>query len=139
MLMPPDPMAAPQKAQPAAARDPEPWLGPEGRPLSVAVVTSHPIQYAAPLYAYLNQDPDLKLTVLYCSDVSLRGALDAGFGRGVAWDVDLLAGYDAVFLGPRARTRALGGFWSLICPELVEQLVRDRYDVVWIHGQQFAA
>jgi glycosyltransferase involved in cell wall biosynthesis len=105
----------------------------------VAVVTSHPIQYAAPLYAYLNRDPDLQLTVLYCSDVSLRGALDDGFGQPVAWDVDLLAGYTAVFLGPRARTRSLGGFWSLICPELVRELGRDRYDVVWIHGQQFAA
>jgi glycosyltransferase involved in cell wall biosynthesis len=131
-------MHAPERAQPAERR-PEPWLGPGHRPLEVAIVTSHPIQYAAPLYAYLNRDPDLTLTVLYCSDVSLRGAHDAGFGHAVAWDLDLLAGYDAVFLGPRAKQRSLGGFWSLACPELIAELTHERYDVVWIHGQQFAA
>lgn len=132
-------MPVPQIAQPDARRVPEPWLGAGHRPLELAIVSSHPIQYAAPLYAYLNRDPDLNLTVLYCSDASLRGAHDAGFGRAVAWDVELLAGYEAVFLGPRARTRSLGGFWSLACPELVVELSRRRYDVVWIHGQQFAA
>jgi glycosyltransferase involved in cell wall biosynthesis len=105
----------------------------------LAIVTSHPIQYAAPLYAYLSRDPALAVTVLYCSDFSLRGARDEGFGQNVAWDVDLLAGYDSVFLGERARTRSVGGFWSLVCPELAWELRRGRYDAVWLHGQQFAA
>jgi glycosyltransferase involved in cell wall biosynthesis len=108
-------------------------------PVRVAIVTSHPIQYAAPLYAHLSRDPALQVTVLYCSDVSLRGARDPGFDRAVAWDIDLLAGYDSIFLGERHRTRSLGGFWSLVCPELCREIVRDRYDVVWIYGQQFAA
>ena len=108
-------------------------------PVRLAIVTSHPIQYAAPLYAYLSRDPALALTVLYCSDQSLRGELDPGFGQPVAWDIDLLAGYDSIFLGRRALTRRLGGFWSLVCPELGWELRRARYDAVWIHGQQFAA
>jgi glycosyltransferase involved in cell wall biosynthesis len=105
----------------------------------LAVVTSHPIQYATPLYAYLNRDPELEVTVLFCSDISLRGAEDPGFGRPVAWDVDLLHGYTAVFLGERASARSKAGFWSLVCPELILELRKSRYDVVWIHGQQFAA
>ena len=59
----------------------------------IAVLNSHPIQYFAPLYAYLNAAPDLDVTVLYLSDVSIRGAKDSGFGREVKWDLDLLAGY----------------------------------------------
>src|SRR5215216_5830713 len=59
----------------------------------IAVLNSHPIQYFAPLYAYLNRAPDLDVTALYLSDVSIRGGKDAGFGREVKWDVDLLAGY----------------------------------------------
>lgn len=105
----------------------------------LAIVSSHPIQYAAPLYAHLAREPDLELTVLYCSDSSLRGERDRGFARGVAWDVDLLAGYDSIFLGSRHRQRAGAGFWSLVCPELVRELSRRRYDVVWVHGQQYAA
>ena len=67
------------------------------------MLNSHPIQYFAPLYAYLNTAPDLEVTALYLSDVSIRGGKDSGFGRDVKWDVDLLAGYRSVFLG-KART-----------------------------------
>ena len=72
------------------------------RPFRIAVVNSHPIQYFAPLYAHLNKDPHLELTVLYCSNSSLRGGIDAGFKQTVKWDVDLLAGYQPVFLGVRS-------------------------------------
>ena len=65
----------------------------------VAVVNSHPIQYFAPLYAYLNRDPALEVTALYCSDFSLRDGIDPGFKRTVTWDVDLLQGYPHVFVG----------------------------------------
>jgi glycosyltransferase involved in cell wall biosynthesis len=105
----------------------------------LAIVTSHPIQYAAPLYAHLSRDPELEITVLYCSDFSLRGARDPGFDRSVTWDIDLLGGYASVFLGERHRTRSVAGFWSLVCPELAWEIRRSRYDVVWVHGQQFAA
>ncbi len=60
------------------------------RVFHLAVVNSHPIQYFAPLYAYLCRDPSLKVTALYCSDFSLRGAVDPGFKQAVTWDVDLL-------------------------------------------------
>src|SRR6266550_8505019 len=65
----------------------------------IAVLNSHPIQYFAPLYAYLNAAPDLEVTALYLSDFSVRGGTDAGFGRPVRWNFDLLAGYRSVFLG----------------------------------------
>ncbi len=105
----------------------------------LAIISSHPIQYAAPLYAHLSRDPELEITVLYCSDFSLRGERDPGFSHAFAWDVDLLGGYDSVFLGARHRTRSLAGFWSLICPELIWEIRKGRYDAVWIYGQQFAA
>jgi glycosyltransferase involved in cell wall biosynthesis len=105
----------------------------------IAVLNSHPIQYFAPLYAYLNAAPDLDVTALYMSDVSIRGGKDVGFARDVRWDVDLLAGYRSVFLGKGAHTRELGGFWSLIAPQVWSELRSGRYDVVWLHGHQYAA
>lgn len=109
------------------------------RPFRIAVVNSHPIQYFAPLYAYLNRDPFLEITALYCSDSSLRGSVDPGFGRPVAWDVDLLAGYDVKWLGERAKTRSPGGFWSLVCPEVWREIRDGRFDAVWLHGYAYAA
>jgi glycosyltransferase involved in cell wall biosynthesis len=109
------------------------------KPVRIAVVNSHPVQYSAPLYAYANRDPRLEITALYCSDYSMRGARDPGFGREVRWDIDLLAGYRAVFLGPRAATRSIDGFWSLVVPELWREIRSGRYDAVWLHGYGYAA
>src|SRR5690242_15869257 len=105
----------------------------------IAVLNSHPIQYFAPLYAYLNTAPDLKVTALYLSDVSLRGGRDPEFGRDVKWDIDLLAGYDSVFLGEAAHTREPAGFWSLIAPQVWRELRSGRYDALWLHGHNYAA
>ena len=109
------------------------------KPFRLAVVNSHPIQYFAPLYAYLNQDPALEVTALYCSDISLRGGVDPGFGRAVKWDIDLLAGYRPVFLGETAARRVPGGFWSLVCPEVWAEVRSGRYDAVLLHGYAYAA
>ncbi|MEO6222976.1 MAG: glycosyltransferase family 4 protein [Vicinamibacterales bacterium] len=108
------------------------------KPFRVAVVNSHPIQYFAPLYAFLNRDPSVEVTALYCSDISLRGGMDPGFGQEVKWDVDLLEGYASVFLGD-ARHRVPGGFWSLVCPEIWTEIRSGRYDAVWLHGYAYAA
>src|SRR5918993_266864 len=96
----------------------------------LAIVNSHPIQYFAPLYAFLNRDPALDITALYCSDFSLRGAIDPGFKQAVKWDVDLVSGYRSVFLGKAAKKRTPRGFWSLICPQAWSQIRSGRYDVI---------
>jgi glycosyltransferase involved in cell wall biosynthesis len=105
----------------------------------LAVVNSHPVQYFAPLYAYLSGDQDIEITAIYCSDSSLRGGMDPGFGQPVTWNVDLLAGYRSIFLGRRARDRTPRGFFSLVCPEIWRELRTGGYDAVWLHGYAYAA
>jgi glycosyltransferase involved in cell wall biosynthesis len=102
------------------------------------VLNSHPIQYFAPLYAYLNAAADLEVTALYLSDVSIRGGKDAEFGRDLKWDLDLLSGYGSVFLGKAAHARNLGGFWSLLAPQVWKELRSGEYDVLWLHGHNYA-
>jgi glycosyltransferase involved in cell wall biosynthesis len=105
----------------------------------IAVVNSHPIQYFAPLYAYLNASEDIEVTALYCSDFSLRGGNDPGFNRPVTWDIDLMAGYRPVFLGERSKVRVPGGFFSLIAPEIWREVRSGKYDVLLLHGHAHAA
>lgn len=103
--------------------------------IRIAVLNTHPIQYFAPLYRYITDNAaPIDLTALYCSDYSLRGAVDTGFSRVVTWDVDLREGYKHRFLGPRAKQRTPRGFWSLWVPEIWSELRRERYDVLWLHG-----
>ena len=105
----------------------------------IAVVNSHPIQYFAPLYAYLSADDHLDITALYLSDASLRGARDPGFGVDVKWDVDLLAGYDAVFVDEKVRSRMPTGFFSLVAPAIWRRVREGGYDALWSHGHGYGA
>ncbi len=109
------------------------------RKFRVAVVNSHPIQYFAPLYAYLCTDPAIEITALYCSDFSLRGGMDPGFRQRVTWNVDLLHGYRVIFLGARAKKRSPRGFFTLICPEVWRAVRKGGYDAIWLHGYNYAA
>lgn len=106
----------------------------------IAVLNSHPIQYFAPLYAFLNKDEGLDITALYCSDFSLRGGLDPGFNHSVTWNVDLLSGYRSVFVGnERSKKRTPKGFWSIIAPEIWREVRNGQYDVLVLHGYAYAA
>jgi glycosyltransferase involved in cell wall biosynthesis len=96
----------------------------------VAVVVSHPIQYFTPLFTRLTQRARMDLTVVYGNDAGLRPAFDAGFGREVTWDLDLIGGHKHVFLsrGPRALGAVRPtGFMRLAG-------VLRRQDVVVVHG-----
>ena len=62
------------------------------------VFALHVIQYQAPLYAELAQRDDLHLHVVFFTDKGASPYFDAGFGRRVQWDIDLLAGYEHSFL-----------------------------------------
>lgn len=116
-----------------------PSTGQASRPIRIAVVNTHPIQYFAPLYAALNRADDLEITALYLSDFSLRGAHDRDFGKAVTWDVDLLAGYESRFIGRNVGTIEPYGFFSTVSPALFAEISPKRYDALWIHGHGYAA
>jgi glycosyltransferase involved in cell wall biosynthesis len=84
-----------------------------------------------PLYRLLAQDPRLRFTVVYASSGGVRPA-DAGYSSPVAWDVDLLSGYDSIFL-KRAHTNPIGGF-GLRDLDVVPVLRRLRPEVFWQFG-----
>ena len=88
----------------------------------VAFLNTHPIQYFAPLYAYLNASEDLEVSAIYLSDYSIRGSHDAAFGQSVKWDIDLLAGYEAHLVKGFESRNEMRGFLSAIVPGLWHDL-----------------
>jgi glycosyltransferase involved in cell wall biosynthesis len=81
------------------------------------VLDFHPIQYHTPLYQALTSRGNVRLRVLYLHDAGHRPIIDPGFGVPVAWNIDLLAGYDHGFLaarGPWASRSAVGRMISWI-------------------------
>ncbi|RJQ48206.1 MAG: glycosyltransferase family 1 protein [Gammaproteobacteria bacterium] len=99
----------------------------------LAYLVSHPIQYQAPLLRLISAEPDIDLTVFFCSDLSAREYHDKGFGAPVRWDVPLLDGYRHEFLPAVGGTDQLS-FWRPLNYGLALRLVEGRFGALWIHG-----
>ena len=100
----------------------------------LAVLASHPIQYQAPLYRLLANQPEIDLHVYFCSQWGVEPYYDSGFGERLSWDIPVLGGYRSTFLtnfSPRPNPSRMGG---LVNPGIISSIVRGRYDAVWIHG-----
>jgi glycosyltransferase involved in cell wall biosynthesis len=102
-------------------------------PYRLAAVTSHPVQYQAPLFQRLASHPDIELTVFYGDDRSVAGDVDRGFGLRVQWDRPLLEGYRSIFL--KRTARAPGLVRSLVADaRIIPHLFKGRFDAVFIHS-----
>lgn len=100
----------------------------------LAIITSHPIQYQAPLFRALAAEPDIDLTVFFGSDHGVSSnKVDPGFGKAFAWDVPLLEGYRHVFL-KNSRKGVNVNDWRLDGPGLAAYFARERYDAVLVFG-----
>ena len=100
----------------------------------IAVVTSHPIQYQAPLFRAISQQSDIDLTVYFgCDYGSNATKVHPGFGKAFAWDIPLLDGYKHVFL---KNSKADVGVddWRLDGPELKSYFESNQYDAVIVFG-----
>ena len=103
------------------------------RPYRLAILISHPVQYFSPLFRRLAEQPEIDLTVLYCS---LQGAAimnDPGFGVSFAWDIPLLEGYCYKVLRNFWPGR-LKGFFSCINPGVATELSKGGYDAAIMFG-----
>lgn len=105
----------------------------------LAVLTTHPIQYQVPIWKLLASRGRVPLKVYYLSDAGLRAHHDPGFGRQVAWDIDLLGGYDHA--SAKVRTSAQqSSFWWLRLSEDIAARARDEgATTLWVQGWQVAA
>lgn len=101
--------------------------------VSLVYLVTHPIQYQAPLLRRIARESNIRLTVLFCSDLSTRNYYDAGFGRQFTWDVPLLGGYEHRFL-PHLGGNDLLSFWRPFNYALLPALRAAGCDVLWIHG-----
>ena len=72
-------------------------------------------------------------------DQGLKARFDPGFGKSLAWDVDLVGGYECEFLDA-SRGPRIDSFWSLRLKHGFGRALREMgADVLWIQGWQVAA
>ncbi len=103
----------------------------------IIFLNSHPIQYFAPLYKFMNDD-GVVTKAWYCSDESIRGALDKQFGVDVKWDIPLLNGYQYQFFKNYSWKPSQGtGFFGLINLGIIKQLFKIQKSVIVVHGWNY--
>lgn len=101
------------------------------RAIRVAVCTTHPIQYQAPIWRRLAECPELELCVYFGSSMGARQYRDSGFGCEVKWDVPILKGYAHKFVGQDDQAQ-ITDFWTPSGAGLEAQLTEYRPEVIVI-------
>jgi glycosyltransferase involved in cell wall biosynthesis len=107
--------------------------------LRVLLVSSHPVQYAAPVFRRYADDPRLDVLVAFCSLQGVERAIDPEFDTEVAWDVPLLDGYPWVHIVNRSLRPRVVGSVGLVNPGLWSLVRRGRFDVVVCYGYRAAS
>ena len=100
----------------------------------LAVLTSHPIQYQAPLFRKLALHPEIEIMVYFCWNFGVgEEQYDPGFGKKIKWDIPLLEGYRYKFL-PNISPKPSSSFFGQTNPAIIKELLKHHYDAIWIHG-----
>ncbi len=104
----------------------------------LAVVTTHPIQYNAPLFALLAERGNLDVKVFYTWGESvLKNKFDPGFEREISWDIPLLSGYNYSFEKNVSNEKGSHHFYGIDTPGLNKNLQDYDPHAILLYGWSF--
>ncbi len=104
----------------------------------LAIITTHPIQYNAPLFALIAKEPSIELMVFYTwGKASIGAKYDPDFGSIIKWDIPLLEGYEYRFVVNTSKVPGSHHFRGIINPTLNQEIEKWGADIVWVWGWSF--
>ena len=104
----------------------------------LAIITTHPIQYNAPLFQLLSDRKHVAIKVFYTWGESASGnKFDPGFNRHVEWDIPLLEGYDYTFVKNVASSPGSHQYKGIQNPSLINEIQQWGANAVLVFGWNF--
>lgn len=104
----------------------------------LAIITSHPIQYNAPVFAMLAGNKKIAIKVFYTWGQTQEGIkFDPGFGKNIEWDLPLLQGYEYTFVRNISVNPSSGYFKGIINPTLINEIEGWHADAILVFGWSF--
>ncbi len=100
----------------------------------LAIVTTHPIQYYAPVFKLLAERKVIQIKVFYTWGAQAQQKFDPGFGKTVNWDVPLLDGYDFEWLENTAKDPGSHHFNGIVNPDIIDRIKQYHPDAVLVFG-----
>jgi glycosyltransferase involved in cell wall biosynthesis len=88
----------------------------------LAIITTHPIQYYAPVFKLLQQRGKINIKVFYTWGDDTPNRHDPGFNRSIAWDVPLLDGYAYQWIKNTADNPGSHHYKGIVNPGLIEDI-----------------
>jgi len=103
--------------------------------IRLAIVSTHPIQYYAPVFAALAAGGAVQPRVFFTLSQSEHTAqFDPGFGRTIEWDIPLTDGYEHEFVPNVARHPSSARYGGIDNPELPARIEAFRPDAVLVYA-----
>ena len=104
----------------------------------LAIITTHPIQYNAPLFALLHSRKAIEIKVFYTWGESvLKDKYDPGFGKIIEWDIPVLKGYEFEFLENVSKDKGSHHFNGIDNPFIIDSLKKFDPDAILVYGWAF--
>lgn len=103
----------------------------------LAIISTHPIQYYAPVFQLLAKKMNIK--VFYTAGNSSLKKYDVGFKQKIEWDIPLLEGYEYEFLENSAKDKGSHHFKGIVNPNAIAQIKNYEPDAILIYGWAYSS
>lgn len=100
----------------------------------LAIVTTHPIQYYAPVFKLLHERQKINIKVFYTWGESGAQRFDPGFGKNISWDIPLLEGYPYEWVKNISADPGSHHSKGIDNPDLIKQVNNWQPDAVLVYG-----
>jgi glycosyltransferase involved in cell wall biosynthesis len=100
----------------------------------LAIITTHPIQYYAPVFKLLHEGEKICIKVFYTLGEEQNSKYDPGFNKPVNWDIPLLDGYEHTALLNISHNPGTRSFRGVINPDLINKINEWKPDAILVYG-----
>jgi glycosyltransferase involved in cell wall biosynthesis len=100
--------------------------------MRIAIITTHPIQYYAPVFKLLAQQVEVK--VFYTWGEASIEKHDPGFNKTIKWDINLLDGYDYQWLQNTSGNPGSHHFNGIINPNIITDIEAWKPNALLVYG-----
>ena len=106
--------------------------------MRLAIITTHPIQYNAPLFKMLHERGIVQTKVFYTwGKQVLEKKFDPGFKKNIQWDIPLLDGYEYEFLNNVSKKPGSHHFRGIINPGIINKIKIFQPTTILVYGWSY--
>jgi len=103
----------------------------------LAIISTHPIQYNAPLFQLLSKRQNIQIKVFYTWSQAQKGFHDPNFNKKIEWDIPLLDSYEYEFVENTSKNPGTKSFKGIQNPNLIKSIKNYQADAILIFGWKF--